>query len=146
MNRIIAILVLSLFSFTVAFSFHPNSKHGERNKKKCKEHRITPEKAEQLNKLKNEFDQQLEPTDLELLNDLRDKTYIQKDKMKSQIMEIKNSTDDKNERKTKIKELFESEKEEKVKIKTELDNLLNKYPDEVAELKLKLKPFNLHFL
>lgn len=133
-----AIVVLALIT---SLSLSAKGDKGHNKNGKCGNERpmMTQEMADQLNKLKSDFDSKLSVEDLNSLNQLRQKVKSERLDIQAQVSEIKDSDISKEEKKTKIKELLETKKDNKGDVKSALKAILDNNKDAVESLANSLK-------
>ena len=133
-----AIVALALIT---SLSLSAKGDKGHNKNGKCGNDRpmLTQEMADQLNKLKSDFDSKLSDDDLNTLNQLRQKVKSERLDIKGQVSEIKDSDISKDEKKTKIKELLEANKGKKDDVKSALKAILDNNKDAVESLANSLK-------
>lgn len=141
--RKINLFVSAFIAFTLitSVSLFAKGDKGQGKKGKCGNERpkMTQETADQLNKLKSEFDSKLSEEDLNSLNTLREKAKTGRLDVKNQISEIKNSDISKEDKKTQIKALLEDKKGDRDEGKSELKAILENNKDAVTSLVNSLK-------
>jgi|GEM_PF-2533289 len=145
MNLFVSTLISLVLISSFALIAKGNKGHGKKGKCGVERNHLTQEMADKMNQLKDEFDSQLSEDELNSLNALRQKVKAEKLDLKSQITEIKNSDISKEDKKTKIKELMESKKDNRDEVKTELKSILENNEDLVESLSTSLKELRTEF-
>ncbi len=139
MNLFVSALVAFVLISGVALFAKGDKCQGKKGKCGNERPKMSQETADQLNKLKSDFDSQLSEQDLNSLNQLRQTVNSNGLDIKTKISEIKNSDNSKEDKKTQIKALLEDKKGNRDEVKSELKAILENNKDAVTSLVNSLK-------
>lgn len=138
-NLVVAVIVALALITSVSLSAKGHKGHDKNGKCGNERPKMTQDMADQLNKLKSDFDSKLSVEDLNSLNQLRQKVKSERLDIKGQVSEIKDSDISKDEKKTKIKELLVANKGKKDDVKSALKAILDNNKDAVESLANSLR-------
>lgn len=140
-NLKISIIATIAIIFLSTLALNAKQNRNPHNDRKCgfENLNLTQEMSDKLNKIKSDFDAKLTPEELNTLNQLREKVKNERQDIASQIKNIKSSSLSKDEKKSKIKELLESNKGNRDDVRSTLKPILDNNKDAVKNLTVSLK-------